>query len=87
MGLIKTMVESNEVIECDRMGLVFNRVQGNEGLLLDTARDMGLEVFGLVPYDESVAHHDLVGRPLIELSANSRGMAAVREITEKWILD
>jgi CO dehydrogenase maturation factor len=87
VALIKKMVENDDVIECDRLGLVFNRVQGNEELLKQTAQDVGVEVFGFVPYDESIAEHDLVGKPLTELGADSAGMAAVREIAAKWILN
>jgi CO dehydrogenase maturation factor len=84
--LIQGMVQAEKVIECGRMGLVFNRVRGNEDILEAAARRTGLEVFGFVPQDDTIAHHDLVGRPLIELPAASPGLQAVREIVEKRIL-
>ncbi len=85
-ALIKKMVQSDKVIQCERMGLVFNRVQGNEELLKQSAQEMGIEVFGYIPYDENIAYHDLVGKPLIKLPATSPGLAAVRNITENHVL-
>ncbi len=85
-ALIKKMVQSDRVIQCERMGLVFNRVQGNEELLKQSAQDIGLEVFGYVPQDEQIAYHDLVGKPLTELPVTSSGLAAVRNIVEYFIL-
>jgi len=84
--LIRAMVKEEQVIRCGRMGLVFNRVQGNEALLTEAAGKIGLEVFGFVPQDETIAYHDLVGKPLVDLPGNSPGLRAVREILEKRIL-
>ena len=68
------------------MGLVFNRVMGNEKLLRRSAEDIGLELFGLVPYDENIASHDLVGKPIIELPESSSGLTAYRGIVANCIL-
>lgn len=81
---IKRMVQSERVIQCEKMGLVFNRVQGNEELLKQSAQELGLEVFGYIPHDENIAYYDLVGKPIIELPT-SPGLAAVRNIVEKCI--
>ena len=82
---IKKMVQSERVIQCKKMGLVFNRVQGNEELLRQYAQEMGLEVFGYIPQDENITRHDLVGKPLTELPTTSPALAAVRSIVEKCI--
>jgi len=83
-AVIKRMVQGDRVIQCEKMGLLFNRVQGNEELLKRSAQEIGLEVFGYVPQDENIAYHDLVGKPIIELPT-SPGLAAVRNIVEKCI--
>ncbi len=85
-SLVKQMVEDEGVIECGRLGLVLNRVQGNKALLEEAAAKVGIEVFGSIPQDEQVAYFDLVGRPLTELPADSPGIEAVREIVERQIL-
>jgi CO dehydrogenase maturation factor len=83
-ALIKGMVQKDRVIQCEKMGLVFNRVQGSEELLKRLAEEMGLEVFGYIPQDENIAYYDLVGKPITELPT-SPGLDAVRHIVEKCI--
>ncbi len=85
-SLVKRMVEKERVIDCGRLGLVLNRVQGNEALLAEAAAKVGVEIFGSIPQDEQVAYFDLTGRPLTELPADSPGIRAVREIVEEQVL-
>jgi CO dehydrogenase maturation factor len=85
-ALIKKMVLDDRVIRCDKLGLVFNRVQGSEDLLRRSAGEIGLEVFGYIPQDEIIGQYDLVGRPIMELPATSPGLAAVRAIVEGHVL-
>ncbi|MBW2273335.1 MAG: AAA family ATPase [Deltaproteobacteria bacterium] len=85
-SLVKQMVEDEGVIQCGRLGLVLNRVQGNEELVEEAAAKVGVEVFGYIPQDEAIAYHDLVGKPLTELPPDSPGLLAVREIVERKIL-
>jgi|GEM_PF-12383 len=84
--LINKMVRKDKVIECERIGLIFNRVQGNEDLLRRAAREIGLELFGMIPQDETIAYHDLIGKPVTELPPDSPGLDAVRRIVENIIL-
>jgi CO dehydrogenase maturation factor len=81
---VKGMVYNDRVIQCDKLGLVFNRVQGNEELLDQSTRKIGLEVWGYIPQDESIAYNDLIGKSVMEL-AESPGIAAVRNIVEQHI--
>jgi len=85
-AVIKDMVEREKIIACRKMGIVFNRVLGNEDLLIGSARKMGLDVLGLIPHDANIAAHDLVGKPITELALDSAGPAAVREIVERCVL-
>jgi CO dehydrogenase maturation factor len=78
-ALIKGMVENDRVVKCEKMGLVFNRVAGSRELLKQFADDLGLEVFGYVPHDDTIAYYDLVGKPIRELP-DSPGLDAVRSI-------
>ena len=86
-GLIQRMIRDENLIECSRLGLVFNRVQGNQDLLEKAARDLELDVFGYVPQDESIAYFDLVGKPLTDLEPTSPALAVVREIVRDHILE
>jgi CO dehydrogenase maturation factor len=84
--LIRRMVREDKVIACAGLGLVFNRVQGSEAILAQAARELDLEVFGYVPQDDIIAYYDLTGKPLMELPADSVGLAAVRQVVQKHIL-
>ena len=78
--MIKGMVEKDKVIQCERLGLIFNRVSGNEDLLRKAVQEIGLELFGMIPQDETIAYHDLVAKPITELPVDSPGLIAVRDI-------
>jgi CO dehydrogenase nickel-insertion accessory protein CooC1 len=80
------MVHNERVIQCDKLGLVFNRVQGNEELLKKFAQEIDLEIYGYIPQDENIAYHDLVGKPLTELPA-SPGLTAVEKIVQDHIFN
>jgi CO dehydrogenase maturation factor len=85
-AMIKKMVEVDKVIRCNKLGLVFNRVRGSEDLLREAARKMDLDLFGMIPFDENIASHDLLGKPITDLPADSPGFAAYRDIVEHHVL-
>jgi len=64
-----------------RAGLILNRFQGKRS----AAKKMGLEILGYIPEDKNVNHYDAIGRPLLELPAESPGLKAVRQILEQII--
>ena len=80
---IKKLVEDEQVIDCRKIGVVFNRVQGDEDILLKSAKNIGIDVFGFIPQDTDIVEYDLVGRPLINLPLESPAYTAVRSIIEK----
>jgi CO dehydrogenase maturation factor len=64
--------------------VVLNRTSPeNEANLKETAKEMALEVIGVVPEDEGVRALDTEGRPLTELPEESGAFKAVKDITEK----
>jgi CO dehydrogenase maturation factor len=85
-AVIRRMVNDERLLECERMGLVLNRVMGNEDLLEEAAARIGLPVVGLVPYDPRIAAHDLVGTPIMALEDDAAGLRAVRDIVENYVL-
>ncbi|TWJ13290.1 P-loop NTPase family protein [Geobacter argillaceus] len=82
VALLKEMVEERHVVHCRKMGVVFNRVQSGEDVLARSAGQIGVEIFGYVPQDPSVASYDLVGRSLAELPLDSAALEAVRGIVD-----
>ncbi len=85
-AVVRDMVLEEKMIECRRMGLVFNRVSGNEELLRDSAAQLGIEVLGVIPQDDAIGAHGLVGKPISELPADSPGLVAVKGLVEGCIL-
>jgi CO dehydrogenase maturation factor len=85
-ALIKKMIEVDHVLTCEKIGLVFNRVRGNQGLLRQSAEKIGLEIFGFVPYDDNIASFDLVGKPITGIPSESPSLAAYRDIVTGFIL-
>ena len=85
--MIKGMVEKDKVVKCDRIGLIFNRVSSNEDLLRKAAGEIGLELLGIIPQDETIAYHDLVAKPITELPSDSAGLQAVRGIVGNLLQD
>ncbi len=85
-AVIRDMVDQDHIIECRRKGIVFNRVRDDGRLLRESAERLGLDLFGLVPQDETIAEYDLQGRPIVSLPQDAAGPKAVREIVERVVL-
>lgn len=84
--MIKKLVEVDKAMDCQRLGLVFNRVRGSEELLAESAERLGIDLFGMVPFDELIAEHDLVGKPITDLPADAPSLAAYRKVVEEHVL-
>ena len=67
-------------IEVTRTGLIINKFKGDRGRAEEVTRQMGLEILGYIPEDENVAHYDSLGRPLLELPADSPSLVAIPQI-------
>ncbi len=85
-AVIRDMVEREHIIECAKLGVVFNRVRDNQEALQSAAAKLGLTLFGCIPQDETLADYDLRGQAITELPTDAAGPAAVREIVGSVIL-
>jgi CO dehydrogenase maturation factor len=83
-AMIRDLVQNERVIQCEKIGLVFNRVQDNKEVLQQLAQGLNLPVFGFIPYDNQIAYYDLVARPLLGLFS-SAALDAVRGVVERHI--
>ena len=80
-SLIKGVIEShNRIIKYKKLGLVLNRVRGNEDQLQEYIGQTGLELFGMIPEDENVTIFDLKAKPLLEIPDDSPAYIAVKKI-------
>jgi len=83
---IKQLVEVDKLMATDRFGLIFNRVRGSEDVLESKAADLGIDLFGMIPFDETIAEFDLVGRPITKLPGDAPSLAAYRKIVDEHLV-
>jgi CO dehydrogenase maturation factor len=86
VSFILDMVSRERGLHCDRVGLVINRVLGDQAELTEAARHLGVPLLGLVPDENTVREYDFPGKPLIQLPADSPAMHSVRNIVAKLFI-
>ena len=80
-SLIRSVIEShNRIIKYKKLGLVLNRVRGNEDRLQAYIEETGLDLFGMIPEDEYVTQFDLEAKPLLDIPDDSPAYLAVKKI-------
>jgi len=78
---IKTVIASHKkIFKYQKMGLILNRVNGQEQQLQQHISKTGLDLFGFVPEDPLISQFDLEGKPLLELPEDSRAYRAARDV-------
>ncbi|MFO7965611.1 MAG: AAA family ATPase [Desulfobacterales bacterium] len=82
-ALIRSVIASHQkAFSYKRMGLVLNRVRGEEDAIKPYVEKTGLDLFGCIPEDGFVTRFDLEARPLLELPDDSPAFRAASDI---WI--
>jgi CO dehydrogenase maturation factor len=80
---IKTLVDSLDV-NIRRWGLVLNRDSGDLSPQQEAEiQASGLELWGRIPYDETVLSYALVGKSVMSLPSDSPSLIAVREMLQR----
>lgn len=83
-GIVKLADELH--INVGRTMLVVNRVEGDLPPPLRQALDgLNTALTGVIPADPCVAEYDAVGRPLVELGADSTAARAIEALAEKLL--
>jgi CO dehydrogenase maturation factor len=83
-SLIKSVIEShNNIIKYKKMGLVLNRVRGDEDQLKGYIEKTGLELFGLIPEDENITLYDMQAKPLLDLPEDSPAFMSTKKILSR----
>ena len=81
-AMIRDVIESQKIIKYKKLGLVLNRVRGNEDTLRKDAELAGLELFGSIPEDQYITSFDMESKPLLELPDDSPAYQAAGKILE-----
>ncbi len=67
-----------------KMHVIANKVTPeNRSRIEEYARELKMDIIGIVPFDETLSRFDLEGRPLSELPQDSEALRAVGEIAKR----
>ncbi len=81
-GIVK--LASDLQINVGRALLVLNRLEGKLSPVLQQTLDgLDIELGGVIPSDPRVGEFDAIGRPLVELGADSSAAQAIEALAEK----
>ncbi|MBS4026696.1 MAG: AAA family ATPase [Clostridia bacterium] len=67
----------------DKIGLIVTRTKGELGALEKEVNNTGLELWGMIPYDDQLVQFDLEGKALFDLPDESEAVKAVQGVIEK----
>lgn len=79
-ALIKKVIQTNKIINYQRIGLVLNRAGGDEAIFKEQIEQTGLDLFGLIPEDDILKEFDMTARPLLQLPDDAPSVLAVEAI-------
>jgi len=68
-----------------KIGIILNKAEGDTTLLLNKIEKSNLNLLAIIPEDSEVKEFDLVGKPLIEISKNSKIFIILEKLVEKLL--
>ncbi len=80
---IEELVKNGAVPSCETIGVVFNRIQGDNRSMEELQALVGLPVLGLVPYDPTLQTFDAQGKTLLALPGDTPAIVAVDKVIAK----
>lgn len=80
---IAAVIRRDEVIRPAEVGVVINRLKGEDRLLTDSTGKWGLDIIGRIPEDTNISEYDAVGKPLIDLPDTSPSVVAIAGISDR----
>lgn len=81
--LIKDLAERLE-ISFDKICVILNRATEEQARVFgERASQYGIDLAGIVPFDENITEYDMAGKPLIDLPDDSPAVVAVGEILDR----
>jgi CO dehydrogenase maturation factor len=80
---IRELVDEMET-DVSNIYVIANKVtETNREIIASTAKELGLELIGMIPVDEMLIRKDLAGEPLFDLPDDSAAVMEVERITAK----
>jgi len=78
--MLENMVNSEKLISCGKIGVVFTRVRNGGDSIKKISENLNINVFGYVPEDNAVSEYDINNIPLTKLSKANPVYIAVNNI-------
>lgn len=82
-ALIRKVIESHRIINYRKMGLVLNRVRGDERKLKRYIEETGLELIGRIPEDDNITQYDMEAKPLLQIPDDCPAFEEAGKIFER----
>lgn len=80
---IRELVDELET-QVSNIYVIANKVtDANREVIAETAKELGLELIGMIPADEMIARRDLAGEPLFDLPDDSLAVQEIEKIADK----
>ncbi len=80
---IEGFVKDGAVPACDTIGVVFNRIQGDNRSEQDLTQAVGLPAFDVVLYDPELGGFDAEGRSLLSMPEDAVSVQSVKAALTK----
>ena len=80
---IEGFVKDGAVPACDTIGVVFNRIQGDNRSEQDLTQAVGLPAFDVGPYDPELGGFDAEGRSLLSMPEDAVSVQSVKAALTK----
>jgi len=80
---ILKVIRKDDSMRNTRIGLVINRLKGDDKQITESAKEWGVEILGRIPEDENITKCDATGKPLTGLPVTSPSVTAVKDMLRK----
>lgn len=80
---IAGLIEAGNVPACEKVGVLFNRIQGDDRTLEELEKAAGLPVFGVIDFDPMLAQYDAQARTLLDLPDDAVSVKAIEGVLAK----
>ena len=81
---ISRVAGGNRAVDFLTMGLVLNRVRGEEEVR-EIGRGIDLDIYGWIPEDGRIREYDHQGRPLLDMPEDSPADRVVKKLAMKFV--
>ncbi|MBD3254562.1 MAG: AAA family ATPase [Candidatus Lokiarchaeota archaeon] len=79
---VSIMKKADKFTNYKKIGVIINKAKGNIDTLINKVRDLGLDIFGIIPEDHIISDYDLKGKPVINVEDFAQSVKAIEKIAK-----